>query len=219
MEVVDGHLRYRDGARLRTRHRGRDAGARCAAIDGRDRGLPGAGMSGADASGRSSRTTRASRRPHAAADCCATAHARMRRRIRPSAASAPACGADGRGTRSTCRCARHARGLAAAGRQARRGAGAIVAENREEQLLLELGRSASVRAPSALILIHRPMRSATCWTTRTRRIVIAEDQEQVDKILGLPCRSSRGSRRFYYVEARGLWHYEAPQAGAARCPG
>jgi len=104
---------------------------------------------------------------------------------------------------------RYALGLAEAG-IARGEVVAIVAENREEQFMLQLGALSigartvcaypdSVADEIGFLLEHSDA-----------AIVIAEDQEQVDKVLALQ-RRLPDLRGIYYIEPRGLWHYDAPQ--------
>jgi len=103
---------------------------------------------------------------------------------------------------------RYGLGLAAAG-VTRGEVVAIIAENREEQFMLQLGALSigartvcaypdSVADEVGFLLEHSDA-----------AIVIAEDQEQVDKVLGLAPRLAK-LRGIYYIEPRGLWHYDAP---------
>jgi long-chain acyl-CoA synthetase len=103
---------------------------------------------------------------------------------------------------------RYALGLAATGLK-RGDVVAIIAENREEQFMLQLGalcigaRSVCAYPDSSADEIRYMFDHADA------AMVIAEDQEQVDKVLGvLP--QLPGVRGIYYIEPRGLWHYDAP---------
>src|SRR4051812_44201639 len=103
---------------------------------------------------------------------------------------------------------RYALGLAEAGLKRDEAIG-IIAENREEQFMLQLGalcigaRSVCAYPDSSADEIRYMFDHADV------AMIIAEDQEQVDKVLSvLPQLPS--VRGIYYVEARGLWHYDAP---------
>jgi len=101
-----------------------------------------------------------------------------------------------------------ARGLAASG--LRRGEVlALVSENREEQLLLELGalclgaRTVSAYPDTSVDELGYLLEHSEA------AIVIGEDQEQVDKILATMPRAP-AIRAIFHVDGRGLWNYDAP---------
>jgi long-chain acyl-CoA synthetase len=101
-----------------------------------------------------------------------------------------------------------ARGLAASG--LRRGEVlALVSENREEQLLLELGalclgaRTVSAYPDTSVDELGYLLEHSEA------AIVIGEDQEQVDKILATMPRAP-AIRSIFHVDGRGLWNYDAP---------
>lgn len=103
---------------------------------------------------------------------------------------------------------RAARGLAASG--LRRGEVlALVSENREEQLLLELGalclgaRTVSAYPDTSVDELGYLLEHSEA------AIVIGEDQEQVDKILATMPRAP-AIRSIFHVDGRGLWNYDAP---------
>jgi long-chain acyl-CoA synthetase len=101
---------------------------------------------------------------------------------------------------------RHALGLAAAG-IGRSDVVAIIAENREEQFVLQFAalcigaRSVCAYPDSSADEIGYMLDHSDA------AIVIAEDQEQVDKVLGVLPRLPK-VRGIYYIEPRGLWHYD-----------
>jgi long-chain acyl-CoA synthetase len=103
---------------------------------------------------------------------------------------------------------RYALGLAGAG-IARGDVVAIIAENCEEQFILQLGalcigaRTVCAYPDSVVDEIGFLLDHAEAT------IVIAQDQEQVDKVLGLAARLPK-LRGMFYIEPRGLWHYDAP---------
>jgi len=104
---------------------------------------------------------------------------------------------------------RYALGLAEAG-IARGEVVAIVAENREEQFMLQLG-ALSIGARTACAYPDSVADEIGFLLEHSdAAIVIAEDQEQVDKVLALQ-RRLPNLRGIYYIEPRGLWHYDAPQ--------
>jgi long-chain acyl-CoA synthetase len=102
----------------------------------------------------------------------------------------------------------YALGLAAAGLK-RGEAISIIAENREEQFMLQLGalcigaRCVCAYPDSSADEIRYMLDHADA------AMVIAEDQEQVDKVLSVLAQLP-GVRGIYYIEPRGLWHYDSP---------
>lgn len=104
-----------------------------------------------------------------------------------------------------CRCAR---GLARAGLK-RGEVLALVTENLEEQLVLQLGaQSIGARTVSAY-----PDASvdelAYMLAHAEAAMVVAEDQEQVDKIIAFKSRAP-SIRAIITIDGRGLWHYAEP---------
>jgi long-chain acyl-CoA synthetase len=102
----------------------------------------------------------------------------------------------------------YALGLAAGGIE-RGDVVAIIAENCEEQFILQLAALCvgartvcaypdSVADEIGFLLDHSEA-----------AIVVAQDQEQVDKVLSLESRLPK-LRRMFYIEPRGLWHYDSP---------
>lgn len=102
----------------------------------------------------------------------------------------------------------YARGLAASG--LRRGeVMALVCENMEEQFLLELAalclgaRTVSAYPDTSADELGYLLQHADA------AIVVAEDQEQIDKILAIRP-SAPAIRAVFHIDGRGLWHYTAP---------
>ncbi|PWB57426.1 MAG: acyl-CoA synthetase [Bradyrhizobiaceae bacterium] len=105
---------------------------------------------------------------------------------------------------------RCALGLAAAGLK-RGEVLALIAENLEEQFVLQLGalclgaRTVSAYPDSSVDELAYMLDHAEAV------MVVGEDQEQVDKILALKARAPR-IRKVIYIDGRGLWHYDVPLA-------
>jgi long-chain acyl-CoA synthetase len=102
---------------------------------------------------------------------------------------------------------RYALGLAAAGIE-RGDVVAIIAENCEEQFILQLAALCvgartvcaypdSIADEIGFLLDHAEA-----------AIAVAQDQEQIDKVLSLASRLPK-LRRTFYIEPRGLWHYDS----------
>jgi long-chain acyl-CoA synthetase len=100
---------------------------------------------------------------------------------------------------------RLARGLAALGLE-RGEVLALISENVEEQYLLELA-ALSIGAITVSIYPDATADELAYALTDSRAaMVVGEDQEQVDKIIG--CLGAAGHiRRILYVDGRGLWNY------------
>jgi long-chain acyl-CoA synthetase len=104
---------------------------------------------------------------------------------------------------------RYALGLAGAGIR-RDDVVAILTENRAEQFMLQLG-ALSIGARTVCAYPDSSADEVGFLLDHSDAVtVIAEDQEQVDKVLGL-LPQLRRIRAIYYIEPRGLWHYDAPQ--------
>ncbi|MDQ8727464.1 AMP-binding protein [Bradyrhizobium sp. LHD-71] len=107
-----------------------------------------------------------------------------------------------------------ARGLAALGLQ-RGEVLAIISENVEEQYLLEL----AAHAIGAITVSVYPDATADelgyALTHARAAMVVGEDQEQVDKILGCMTAATH-VRRIIYFDGRGLWNYAEPKLVAIK---
>src|ERR1700727_1712019 len=200
-----GHLRHRDGARLRPRHRRRHAGAG-AGQRSRRRRLSGCRMTTQvyrampvdDARTSRGRTLPQILRDRARENGDDVAIRRKRFvvwRGRPWAE-----------VNASVR--RYALGLAAAVIE-RSDVVAIIAENCEEQFILQLAALCvgartvcaypdSIADEIGFLLDHAEA-----------AIAVAQDQEQIDKVLSLASRLPK-LRRMFYIEPRGLWHYDSP---------
>jgi long-chain acyl-CoA synthetase len=102
---------------------------------------------------------------------------------------------------------RYALGLAGAGIR-RDEVVAILTENRAEQFMLQLG-ALSIGARTVCAYPDSSADEIGFLLDHSDAVtVVAEDQEQVDKVLGLLPRLPR-IRGIHYIEPRGLWHYDA----------
>ena len=103
----------------------------------------------------------------------------------------------------------YATGLAAAGLK-RGEAIAFITENCEEQFMMQL----AALAMGARTVSSYPDASVDELTFLIEHsgavMVLAQDQEQVDKLLALPNEAAQ-LRKIFYIEDGGLWHYRATQ--------
>jgi long-chain acyl-CoA synthetase len=103
----------------------------------------------------------------------------------------------------------YAAGLAAAGLK-RGEAIAFITENCEEQFMMQL----AALAMGARTVSSYPDASVDELTFLIEHseaaMVLAQDQEQVDKLLALPNDAAQ-LRKIFYIEDGGLWHYRAAQ--------
>lgn len=105
---------------------------------------------------------------------------------------------------------RLARGLATIG-LARGDVVALVSENVEEQWLLEFA-TVALGAVSVTIYPDASADEVGYALGHARAVVVlAEDQEQVDKILACPVDAIAGIRHIVTIDGRGLWDYAEPR--------
>ena len=86
---------------------------------------------------------------------------------------------------------------------------AIVGDNRPEWVIAELGAQAIGALPLGLYQDSIPAELARMLETAEARLVVAEDQEQVDKVLEVRDRVP-GLEHVVYYDSRGMYGYEAP---------
>jgi len=103
----------------------------------------------------------------------------------------------------------YAAGLAAAGLK-RGEAIAFITENCEEQFMAQLA-ALSIGARAVSSYPDATVDELTFLIEHSGAVmVLAQDQEQVDKLLALPNDAAQ-LRRIFYIDDGGLWHYRAPQ--------
>jgi long-chain acyl-CoA synthetase len=103
----------------------------------------------------------------------------------------------------------YAAGLAAAGLK-RGEAIAFITENCEEQFMVQLAALA-IGARAVSSYPDATVDELTFLIEHSGAVmVVAQDQEQVDKLLALPNDAAQ-LRKIFYIDDGGLWHYHAPQ--------
>ncbi len=81
---------------------------------------------------------------------------------------------------------------------------AIISENRKEWVFAQLGRGHGRRGHGRRLPdLPAPRRSSTCWRLSESRVVVCEDQEQVDKVLEVRERACPRSQAIVVIDPKG----------------
>jgi len=86
---------------------------------------------------------------------------------------------------------------------------AIIGDNRPEWVIAELGAQSVGALPLGLYQDSIPAELARMLEAAEARLIVAEDQEQVDKVLEVRDRAP-GLEHIVYYDSRGMYGYEAP---------